>query len=199
MELELVGIDFEDGDAVDVYFNRNKTLTIDTVGHTNIVSFTIEFKRLGAEVVYTFPTTYNIGAALLTKRCKKPPSWLDAWPEQPWGETDCQSGIPIAADPPVATKTVQIRVSKASARGMYVDYLFEAADFMLPEKYFVYDPAITVGPASSPNSQRQNNSTNATTAAPTTTPLVAKLPKAGAALAGSSALAMFALVAALFA
>jgi len=159
------------------------TLQFNNVGHTNIVSFTIELKRLGAEVVYTFPTTYNIGPALLTKRCKKPPSWPDAFGEQPWGDTDCQSGIPIAADPAVATKTVQIRVSKASARGMYIDYLFEGADFMVPENYFVYDPAITVGGIAP---------TAATTTAPDATTSEAesefKVPNAATCLAHSSTL-----------
>jgi len=44
-----------------------------------------------------------------------------------------------------------------------------------------------------------NNTTNATTAAPPATPLVAKVPNAGAAFAGSSALATLVLAAALFA
>ena len=77
-------------------------------------------QKNGDGIEYSFPGTYNIGP--------KPSS------------TDSQPSI-------TATKNIKIKVTPdTSGAGMWVDFLFEADDFMGPnyvDKYFMYDPDIT--------------------------------------------------------
>lgn len=109
-----------------VTFNGAQTLKLANLGNTNVNMMDITKDE---EVIrYTFKKTYNYGSA---------------------AELVDRSDVPSEANPfrlstPNGTKDVKIRVSAVpdSTTSVYVDYLFDFADFANNWGYFVYDPDV---------------------------------------------------------
>jgi len=109
-------------------------------------------------VTMDFPTKYNVG-----------------------GGTKCgEATDDIKVCLPTATKTVKVIVSvysKAAADkpAIFIDYMFDSADFMVKDKFFVYDPTIA---ATNPTSRAVADAAAAAAAALSTAPTVAasKMP-----------------------
>ena len=122
---------------MNLHFNNDDSLTLDKLGHKNVESFTLTTGTLGT-LTYEFPQTYNVGN----------------------GPAQGSMTVPT----PTATKAVKIRVSpvSGSATSVYVDYLFDGADFATAGKYFVYDPSIKSSP---PAAETSGATSSATTVA----------------------------------
>lgn len=105
---------------LEIHFNGDPTLNLETLGSKDVSSFTLYEKGGTESIKYDFPKKYNIFPI-------------------PTG-TSGDMGVPTA------TKDVKIRVSLVPGRtAIYVDYIFDAADFNVKDKVFIYDPDVSVG------------------------------------------------------
>ena len=107
-----------------IKLNDDKTLA--TIGSTSVTKLTM-FQADGDKegITMDFPTKYNVGSGT---KC---------------GEATDTMKVCI----PTATKTVEVIVSvdsKATADkpAIFIDYMFDSADFTVKDKFFVYDPTI---------------------------------------------------------
>ncbi|CAE8732560.1 unnamed protein product [Polarella glacialis] len=102
---------------VEVTFNgKAKTLAgLTAIGTSDVTS--VELTGTNRSLTMNFPQKYNVGDI-----------------------TDVGE-----ASTPTATKDVKIKVAAVDgdADSIYVDYLFDAADFKAAKKYFVYDPTVS--------------------------------------------------------
>jgi hypothetical protein len=94
----------------------NDGVALDAIGSKDVTKLTIELEN-EESVVIDFPLKYNYGDV-----------------------TDYGNGETFIG----STKNVKIKVSKASATSIYIDYLFDLSDMRTENKYFAYDPPVTL-------------------------------------------------------
>jgi len=161
MSLELKGAGTSSfatmGVDVDVYFNNDRGLTLDTLGYNAVQKMTLVFTEDGTrtEVDFDFPQKYNVG-----------PAGLESGPQ---GQSHDDALLPSA------TKDVYIVVSRNPEKehGIFVDYIFDGSDFATLRNdgtnfgnYFLYDPTVTERKEQVPTADKPSDQS---TVAPTTT------------------------------